>query len=369
MRASRPPPKMKTGQVRQLKAAGCEKVFREKITGTTADRPQLRALMKKLAPGDVVITPAVDRLSRDTTDLLVIARDMQRAGAGIRSRPNRSSIPRPTSPRSSSPSLALRRSSNAAAFSNAPRAAGPTPRKRASNSAASPPSPRTSRKRPASASMPVRRSAALPAATMSVRARFRDFEQMSEEPLFYHDATSVMPSKSSLSRLSRQEPTNDELKEILDNINGLPDRMVGILLSALVESRLERLIIGNLPIKDRDTVTALVERGGALSTFAGKIDLSHAMALIFPAVRNNLHCIRRIRNAFAHAPRPITFETGEISQECMKLRSLKTGRILSAKVPGRVRFIFACNDISIFLLEETIADENSARPAALAPEH
>jgi DNA invertase Pin-like site-specific DNA recombinase len=73
-----------TGQVRQLKAAGCEKVFREKITGTTADRPRLRELMKKLAPGDV-ITPAVDRLSRDTTDLLVIARDMQRAGAGIRS--------------------------------------------------------------------------------------------------------------------------------------------------------------------------------------------------------------------------------------------------------------------------------------------
>jgi DNA invertase Pin-like site-specific DNA recombinase len=74
-----------TGQVRQLKAAGCEKVFREKITGTTADRPQLAKLTKTLAPGDVVITPAVDRLSRDTTDLLVIARDMQRAGAGIRS--------------------------------------------------------------------------------------------------------------------------------------------------------------------------------------------------------------------------------------------------------------------------------------------
>ena len=36
-------------------------------------------------PGDVVITPAVDRPSRDTTDLLVIAREMQRAGAGIRS--------------------------------------------------------------------------------------------------------------------------------------------------------------------------------------------------------------------------------------------------------------------------------------------
>ena len=56
-----------TGQVRQLKAAGCERVFREKITGTTADRPQLAKLMKGLGSGDIVITPAVDRLSRDTT--------------------------------------------------------------------------------------------------------------------------------------------------------------------------------------------------------------------------------------------------------------------------------------------------------------
>jgi len=74
-----------SGQVKQLKAAGCGKIFREKITGTKADRSQLTKLMNALAPGDVVITPAVDRLSRDTTDLLVIARDMQRAGAGIRS--------------------------------------------------------------------------------------------------------------------------------------------------------------------------------------------------------------------------------------------------------------------------------------------
>ncbi len=44
-----------TSQLAQLKRAGCEKVFREKITGTTAERPQLRRLIAKLAPGDVVI--------------------------------------------------------------------------------------------------------------------------------------------------------------------------------------------------------------------------------------------------------------------------------------------------------------------------
>ena len=74
-----------SNQVTQLKAAGCGTIYREKITGTHADRPQLKKLIAALTAGDVVVIPAVDRLSRDTTDLLVIARDMQRAGAGLRS--------------------------------------------------------------------------------------------------------------------------------------------------------------------------------------------------------------------------------------------------------------------------------------------
>ncbi len=74
-----------TNQLAQLTTAGCERVFREKISGATTDRPQLQKLLATVGPGDVVIIPAVDRLSRDTTDLLVIARDLQKAGAGLRS--------------------------------------------------------------------------------------------------------------------------------------------------------------------------------------------------------------------------------------------------------------------------------------------
>ncbi len=74
-----------TNQVAQLKAAGCATIFREKVSGATAERPQLKKLIKGLATGDVVMITAVDRLSRDTTDLLIIARDIQQAGAGLRS--------------------------------------------------------------------------------------------------------------------------------------------------------------------------------------------------------------------------------------------------------------------------------------------
>lgn len=69
----------------QLEAAGCTKVFSDTFTGTTTDRPQLKRLMRALAPGDLVITPAVDRLARDPTDLLVLTREVQQAGAGLRS--------------------------------------------------------------------------------------------------------------------------------------------------------------------------------------------------------------------------------------------------------------------------------------------
>jgi DNA invertase Pin-like site-specific DNA recombinase len=44
-------------QVAQIKAAGCAPaaIFREKMTDTHADRPQLKKLMGRLTAGDVVI--------------------------------------------------------------------------------------------------------------------------------------------------------------------------------------------------------------------------------------------------------------------------------------------------------------------------
>src|SRR3954463_12355602 len=74
-----------TGSTAQLKAAGCQKIFREKITGTTADQPQLKKLTTVLAHGDGVIIPAAARPSGGRPDLLVTAREMREAGAGIRS--------------------------------------------------------------------------------------------------------------------------------------------------------------------------------------------------------------------------------------------------------------------------------------------
>ena len=49
-----------------------------------SDRPQLRKLLAALQRGSVVIIPAVDRISRDTTDLLPVARQIKEAVAEVR---------------------------------------------------------------------------------------------------------------------------------------------------------------------------------------------------------------------------------------------------------------------------------------------
>jgi DNA invertase Pin-like site-specific DNA recombinase len=57
-------------QVRQLRAAGASRVFREVASGAKTDRPQLRRLLAEINSGDVVMVTRLDRLARSTRDLL-----------------------------------------------------------------------------------------------------------------------------------------------------------------------------------------------------------------------------------------------------------------------------------------------------------
>lgn len=72
-------------QIDALNAAGAEKIFREKISGTRADRPQLQGLLDQLRPGDVVIIADLTRLSRSTKDLFSIVDRIHEAGADVKS--------------------------------------------------------------------------------------------------------------------------------------------------------------------------------------------------------------------------------------------------------------------------------------------
>ena len=69
----------------ELKAAKCEKIFQEKISGARSDRKQLTRLMGVLAKGDVLVVTRLDRLARSTRDLLNLLGTIAEKGAGFKS--------------------------------------------------------------------------------------------------------------------------------------------------------------------------------------------------------------------------------------------------------------------------------------------
>ena len=73
------------GQVADLEAAGCVKVYREKISGAKTDRPELGKLMRRLEEGDTLIVCRLDRLARSTRDLLNLLDQISERGATFRS--------------------------------------------------------------------------------------------------------------------------------------------------------------------------------------------------------------------------------------------------------------------------------------------
>jgi len=71
--------------VKQLRAAGAERVFRETASGARADRTQLRHALAQLAKDDVLMVTRLDRLARSTRDLLNTLDTIAKAGTGFRS--------------------------------------------------------------------------------------------------------------------------------------------------------------------------------------------------------------------------------------------------------------------------------------------
>jgi DNA invertase Pin-like site-specific DNA recombinase len=74
-----------SSQEAELLAAGCDKVFKEKVPGAKTDRAELATVIRRLEPGDVLVVTRLDRLARSTRDLLNVLATVSEREAGFRS--------------------------------------------------------------------------------------------------------------------------------------------------------------------------------------------------------------------------------------------------------------------------------------------
>lgn len=70
-------------QLKQLEKLGCEKIFKETISGKSANRPELISMMNFARDSDVIHVTKTDRIARSTIDALQIADKLNGKGVGM----------------------------------------------------------------------------------------------------------------------------------------------------------------------------------------------------------------------------------------------------------------------------------------------
>jgi hypothetical protein len=123
--------------------------------------------------------------------------------------------------------------------------------------------------------------------------------------------------KRALKALLRKQPTPDEFRTIIRELENAHPRAVAIMGATAVEDALKGLIIKHFtPAVLPSELDDLFGPTKPLSSFSAKINIAHAMGLFGPKTKADLDLLRDIRNAFAHARISISFKTPEIAELC-----------------------------------------------------
>jgi DNA invertase Pin-like site-specific DNA recombinase len=72
-------------QLDALQNADCEKIFMEKASGAQRERPELKAALDYIRPGDTLVVWKLDRLARSIRQLIDTIESLEARGIGFRS--------------------------------------------------------------------------------------------------------------------------------------------------------------------------------------------------------------------------------------------------------------------------------------------
>lgn len=127
----------------------------------------------------------------------------------------------------------------------------------------------------------------------------------------------------SLRDLSRKTPTQDELHQAYDEIDHQKsDRAAAIIAASFLEDSLRFLLERRCVQLSKREYSELFDRG-PLSSFEAMIKIGFAFDFYRNLVRDDLDIIRQIRNAFAHAMVPLSFDTPQVISKVDGLKVIK----------------------------------------------
>jgi hypothetical protein len=160
--------------------------------------------------------------------------------------------------------------------------------------------------------------------------------------------SSTKKALEALNQLTDTQPTRDHLADFMKETNAEKnDRGAAILLATNVENALQGALMRMFG--PRSNTRKLFGVNSPLGAFSNKIEVGYALGIFGDQMKTNLDIIRTVRNAFAHAKIPITFDTTPVRNACSllvvpKLLPPHAIRKDNPDLEGRKRFQTVCND-------------------------
>jgi hypothetical protein len=121
-----------------------------------------------------------------------------------------------------------------------------------------------------------------------------------------------------MAKSSKQFLTPEAWTDFRERYESSDDRSCAILCASYVDDCLD-VMIRNALMGNKDAIDGLLSDMMPLSSFSAKINIAFCLNLVHDTVYEDLHRIRKIRNAFAHRVADLTFGTDPVRSWCLDM--------------------------------------------------
>ena len=164
--------------------------------------------------------------------------------------------------------------------------------------------------------------------------------------------------KAKLSDLSREPLTIEESHALTAALSADAHPITAAVLgSSSVEHELELSLRKRIPRRDETLWKVLTADVGPLSSFHRKIEMAYALKIVDEKTRNDLHIVRNVRNAFAHARRLMDFNHPLVVKELRSAKALfkkdtKDTRSMPMRRIYQSAFLILCLRLTLKLIKK-----------------
>jgi len=71
-------------QIDALNQVGCKRIFTEKVSGSSKDRPELKSALEYMREGDTLVVWKLSRLARSLRQIIKTAHDLEQREIGLK---------------------------------------------------------------------------------------------------------------------------------------------------------------------------------------------------------------------------------------------------------------------------------------------